>query len=501
MAPPKATFRCPAAVLPVLALASLVGCSSGPKFTGGNGPTPASGAPVVTSLSPSSVAAGGAAFTLTVTGNNFASNMTVGGIASTSTTFVSSTELQAQIPASAIATPGTLTVIAVTSPPSTLNFGAGFTITDASPPGNSGFKVSNVAIQARDMVWNAATQQLYLSVASSNSTHGKTITALNPANGQIGISQAAGGTPDKLAISSDGSYLYAGLDQIGSVQRFALPGLGPDINIPLGSNPVFGAYYAMQIASEPGGPHTVAILRGSLSNPGIGDNGGVTIYDDAQPRPTYAPGFGYYPIGSTGMLLGAIGTIRWKSDASAIYARGPVDSGEYLYVLSVNSSGVQATKGYSNAFGFFGTGLRYSATTGYLYSNGGEVTDPATGNLVGRYPLSAVGGGLTYGLDVMVPDGTLNIAYFLGQTQSESGTQEYTLEAFDLTQFTLLSSIAVPNVVGTPVKLIRWGTDGLAFLTNSYSSTPNTPIPGMGVYLISGPFVTSPAAQGRRALK
>ena len=212
--------------------------------------------------------------------------MTVGGIGTTGTTYVSSTEMQAQVPASAIASPGTVTVIAVTSPPSTLNFGASFTITNAAAPGDSGFSISNVAIQANDMVWDPTSQQMYLSVLGSNGTNGNTITALNPANAQLGISQAAGGTPDKLAISSDGSYLYAGLDQMGSVQRFALPGLGADINIPLGSDPMLGLYDAMQIASEPGGPHTVAILRGSLSNPSLGDSGGVVIYDNAQARPT-----------------------------------------------------------------------------------------------------------------------------------------------------------------------------------------------------------------------
>lgn len=484
-------------VVTVLVFGALTGCGS--KFNGtlcescGTGPTPPAGGAVVTSVSPASIAAEGSAFTLTVTGKNFAQGMTVGGIGTTSTTYVSSTEMQAQVPASAIADPGTLTIIAVTSPPSTLNFGVGFTITDAAAPGNSGFSVSNVAIEANDMVWNPSTQEIYLSVPASSATDANTITVLDPATGQLGISQATGSEPDKLALSSDGSYLDAGLDQMDSIQRFALPGLGTDLSIPLGSDPTFGPYYAMQIASAPGSPHTLAVLRGN--------NGGVVIYDDAQPRPTSVPGSGYNPIGSTNIILGSIGTIRWKADGSTIYARGPVNSGEYLYILSVTSGGVQATNGYSSDLGIYGSGLRYLATTGYLYSNGGQVVDPTTGNRVGRFPLNAVGGGLTYGIDVMVPDGSLNIAYFLGQTQSESGTSEYTLEAFDLTHFTLLGSIAVPNVIGTPVKLIRWGTNGLAFLTQTLNTNNGSKAPGAGdgVYLISGAFVTDPALQGRKS--
>jgi hypothetical protein len=450
---------------------------------------------VVTAVSPASVVAGGPAFTLTVTGKNFAQGMTVGGIGTTSTTYVSSTEMQAQVPASAIANPGSLTIIAVTSPPSTLNFGATFTITVPPLSGNSGFTVSNVAIQANDMVWNPSTQQIYLSVLGSNGTNGNTITALNPANAQLGVSQAAGGTPDKLAISSDGSYLYAGIDSLGTVQRFILPNLGTDISIPLGSYSVsglgtttnYGPYYAMDVEVAPGSPHTAAVVRGIM---GLSprEQGGVVIYDDTASRPTSVPGFGH-----TG--AGTIDSIRWNSDATRIYGED-TEGGSDLYVLSVDSSGVQETNDYAGVFGGSGYGnLHYDATTGYVYSDGGQVVDPSSGTTVGSFPTSAVQGGFAIN-GVMVPDGTLNIAYFVGQTQDEAGTQQYALEAFDLTHFTLLGAIPIPNVVGFPVKLIRWGTNGLALLTGN---GPGGPVQGDGVYLISGAFVTNPAAQGRRS--
>lgn len=480
----------------ILMLSALVGCGGGSKVylpTNTGSPTPSAGSPVVTSLSPSTAVAGGPAFTLTVTGKNFAPGMTVGGIATTGTTYVSSTEMQAQVPASAIASPGSVTIIAVTNPPSTLNFGVAFTITIPPLSGNSGFTISNVAIQANDMVWDPTSQQIYLSVAGGNSTNGNTIAALNPANGQIGISQAAGGTPDKLAISSDDSYLYAGLDSAGTVQRFILPNLGTDISIPLGSYSVsglgtttnYGPYYAMDVEVAPGSPHTIAVVRGVM---GLSprEMGGVVIYDDAAPRPTSVPGFGH-----TG--AGTIDSIQWSFDATHIYGED-TEGGSDLYVLSVNSSGVQETNDYAGVFGGSGYGnLHYDATTGYVYGDNGQVIDPSTGTIVGSFPTSTVQGGFAVN-GVMVPDGTLNIAYFIGQTQDEGGTQEYAVEAFDLTQFTLLGAISIPNVVGTPVKLIRWGTDGLAFLT---SNGPGGPAQGDGVYLISGAFVTSPAAQSK----
>jgi hypothetical protein len=68
--------------------------------------------PTITSLSPSSATAGAAGFTLTVNGTNFvsgSSTVTWGGVART-TTFVSSTQLTAVIPASDIVSAGTANV-------------------------------------------------------------------------------------------------------------------------------------------------------------------------------------------------------------------------------------------------------------------------------------------------------------------------------------------------------------------------------------------------------
>ncbi len=81
----------------VLMLGAVTGCG-GAKFTGyippGGGIPPS---PSITSIAPDVAIAGGAAFTLTVNGNNFASDSTIEWNGSSlPTTFVSSTELQAQ---------------------------------------------------------------------------------------------------------------------------------------------------------------------------------------------------------------------------------------------------------------------------------------------------------------------------------------------------------------------------------------------------------------------
>jgi len=83
----------------------------------------------ITSLSPNTVAAGSAAFTLTVTGTNFVSGSVVNfnGTA-LATTFVSATQLTAAVPASGLVTAGSYNVTVV-SPASSTSAAATFTVT------------------------------------------------------------------------------------------------------------------------------------------------------------------------------------------------------------------------------------------------------------------------------------------------------------------------------------------------------------------------------------
>ena len=74
-------------------------------------------APIISSTSPAFASAGGAAFTLTVTGTGFTANSTVyWGTSALVTTFGSATQLTAQVPATDVTTAGTTTAITVVTP-------------------------------------------------------------------------------------------------------------------------------------------------------------------------------------------------------------------------------------------------------------------------------------------------------------------------------------------------------------------------------------------------
>jgi hypothetical protein len=70
----------------------------------------------------------------------------------------------------------------------------------------------------------------------------------------------------------------------------------------------------------------------------------------------------------------------------------------------------------------------------------------------------------------MVPDSNIDTAFFVG----DSGT----IQSFKLDQFSLITSITIPTFAGSPLRIIRWGNNGLAINTL-----------GGPVYLIGGNFV------------
>jgi uncharacterized protein (TIGR03437 family) len=104
-------------------------------------------APTLTSMSPTTKAAGGPDFTLTVTGSNFVSASVVRwGTSDRPTTFTASSQLDAKIAASDIAAGGTVPITVFTPPPGGgLTSALTFTITVIPPPTLSSLKPAAAA--------------------------------------------------------------------------------------------------------------------------------------------------------------------------------------------------------------------------------------------------------------------------------------------------------------------------------------------------------------------
>lgn len=409
--------------------------------------------------------AGGAGFLLTVNGKRFVNSSAVqwnGNVRTT--TFVSSTQLQAAITAADIATAGAVNVT-VANPLANGGVSAPCTFF-VGTTGGANFAVIAVNQAAQDIVYDPIHQLFYLSVTGTAATHPNTISILDPATGTVTSAQAAGSNPNVLAISDDSQFLYAGIDGAGKVQRFTLPGVITDISYPLGTAPFGGgSYHALDLRVAPGLPHTTAVTLGVTgSSPSA--QGGITIFDDATARPTIAKGFG--PGGGGGVLYDSL---QWGADATTLFAANNEDTGFDFYTLSVSSSGVTLGQDFQSVFGSFSNKIHFDPGTNLIYADEGHVVNPSTGLPAGNFNTSGL----------VVPDASLNTAFFIPNPSGGSGS--VTIESFDQTHFTPVTSITIPGVAGTPTRLIRWGQNGLAFITGGASGQ---------VFLVGGNFV-SPA--------
>jgi hypothetical protein len=368
---------------------------------------------------------------------------------------VSSTQIQAVIAAADIAPPGVAQVTVVNpannggaSTASTFFVGSA----GGASTGGVAFAVTALGQASTDIVSDPVRQVIYLSVPNTDSNFGNTISAIDLASGAISLSQFAGSNPHVLSISDDGQFLYAGIDGSASVQRFTLPGLGKDTIFSLGRHSFFGPYFAKDLQVAPGMPHTTAVTSANFSvSPEA--QGGISIFDDAIARPTKAPGFSG--------LGGLFDSLQWGADATALFAINNEDSGFDFYTLSVNASGVTLIQDFANSIGS-ARRIHFDRATAFIYSDNGRVVD-AAGNVKGNFNTGGV----------MIPDSTLNRAFFLS-----SGSGSATITSFNLTTFASVDSITIPNVPGNAQRLIRWGQNGLAFNTD-----------GGQIFLVGGNFV------------
>jgi hypothetical protein len=99
--------------------------------------------------------------------------------------------------------------------------------------------------------------------------------------------------------------------------------------------------------------------------------------------------------------------------------------------------------------------IRSDFGTGLIYSDDGNVANPSTQEIVGSYNASGL----------VAPDSSLNRVFILGQTAEQANTNNFTIESFDQSAYTPVSSITINNLLGSPFAFISCGPSCLAILT------------------------------------
>jgi hypothetical protein len=337
--------------------------------------------------------------------------------------------------------------------------GGGGAPATSGPPGAT--HVVPEAVQfpgtANDLVWDEQRQVVYLSLPSSAGPQGNRIVALDPRTNAIVHSQVTGSEPSKLSMSDDGQYLYAGIDGRASVQRFKLPDLTPDLEIPLGADDWGGPYHAVDLLAVPGSPRAVVVARSFTSAPDSVSS--TVVYDDAVARPL-----------SLGLNC-ACGSLQWGDNGTQLYAADNLTTGFSFYDIQVGPSGLQLSNSVFNAFSEFGSRIHYARATRLLYADDGTVFDPVNRRRVTKMNIRGP----------MVADLDRNRLYFA------TGEGSKAITGVDATTYQRVGLARQFNEpAASASRMVRWGPEGIALATaggavhvfgGSGRSTFNTVVP------------------------
>jgi hypothetical protein len=432
----------------------------GPAFTSVQVVAPDPG---INNFSPTSIVAGTPSEPILINGQNFMSGAKVQWNGTNiSTTYVSSTQLQAQPTTAELATPGIIQLTVTNPSPGTISQTATFNVTYA-------INITVLDLPANDLVWDPFAQVIYASLPSSEGPTGNSIAVINPSTGAVTATFFAGSEPTKLALDSTSKYLYVGLNGNGSIQRLNLPSFTPDIDIPLGNNPQSGApNIAGAIAVSPTNSHTIATAI--TQNQCCGQSGTLEFFTDSA------------------KLANSVTT---EQMSQIVFASGTTLFGyipDTLSQVAVTATGGTLTKTWNGLV----TGNTFQYSGGLIFSSSGQEFNPATGLLLGTYD---VAGNICCGSNPQVlSNATLNRVFALGQTPffNSFGITSYSLSEFTPVAVANLSELDFGDNPGSTSKFMQWGTNGLAFILTAGCCGNNT---GTQVVLLQSPTLLLAASK------
>jgi DNA-binding beta-propeller fold protein YncE len=265
--------------------------------------------------------------------------------------------------------------------------------------------------------------------------------SIDPTTQKVGAPVSIGANPRRLAISSDGQFLYVGLDGANAVQQFKLKShtLGNLVTLP--ADPIFGSpTTAGDIRVVPNAPadYVVSLTRQFVSPPEAGTaliaNGSFqSVLSNSYPQNV------------------SVDNIRFLASPTTFYGS---DGFTFFQFEITNNSALSVV---ASSFAPQGLGL-FESDGKYLYGSGGIVFDPIANQIVGTYQFPIPG----EFNPAVLPDSSVQRTYFL--------TNGSTLLAFDQTTFNLVGSLNLPPNTFDPFRLVRWGRDGFAFLNFNFST-------------------------------
>jgi VCBS repeat-containing protein len=298
--------------------------------------------------------------------------------------------------------------------------------------------VQIVNLPTGDLLYDAATDRILVSVLGTGGARANTLTVIDPASGALGASLPIGMDPRDLVISDDGRYVHAAIEDRRSIQLIDLTTqmLGPKVTLSPGFDGKFpervGQFYAI-----PGQPDAVLVTRyvAAINPPVVG----TTIYKAGVALPDHVGTGG----GSGGPNLTAVDTTGNRAFGYETY------TGHHpFYVMSIDSKGLRVVQTYDQG-SFFSTGMdiiRYARDR--IFTNTGLVKQLSTNTFLGNFVAT----------NNFVIDEELNKLFAL----TSEGTS-HTVHIYDLDTLKKLDTLKLTDLPAIQGDLIRFGDNGLAF--------------------------------------
>ena len=277
--------------------------------------------------------------------------------------------------------------------------------------------IFNASVAGGELAYSAVSQRIWALVGSNN-----TLVPIDPFTYFIEPGVSAGNGASHILTSGDGRYLHIVGDSGITVRRFDTLSRTIDLSW------TNGGLSVQDIAVQPGNPNIVAV---AWYQPGYSPAGrGVVLYEGGVAR--------------TNAVAGNL--IEFGDSPDRLYT----DVNEYPYSFNLVKAGASGLVQEATSPILSGWNVDFTCGGGILFSRYGPAYDPETGVMLtgssagwGAPADKAVGRFFTVGYYTIGP-----------------------VTAYDLATSLPVGSVNVPGPY-TVSALIRWGTNGLAFCSNS----------------------------------
>jgi Abnormal spindle-like microcephaly-assoc'd, ASPM-SPD-2-Hydin/Beta-propeller repeat len=429
-------------------------------------------APSVSSIGAGTIQINSGPETLQITGSNFypQSIVQVNGVAQT-TVYQDNNDLQVTIAASSLTKIGELPLTVVNPGP-----GGGTSAPVVVTP------YQTLPIDPSALASSPTTGLVYAAIPAAAPNNPNTVIPLDPTTGVQGTPIAVGNDPRFLAVSSDGSYLYVANQGDLTLQRINLATNSVERTFPFTPNiycPSCETLIASDLAGVPGAPREVLLAQGSI----------LSLFDDAGL-------VNYVPDSSCCHGDPTFNSIALAGNPLTIYGLPFSFGGNYFQTVNLTASGLQYTRpSGSTSGGSTSTGPTVVSDGKLLYTSAGQVWDPSSQTMVGTFPAEIYNATSYPNLHSLTLDTSLGKIFSMGQQTYQTYSVAFVISAYGMKSLALAGALTFPQIVDPEyASLVRWGTNGLAFIDAGPGLTDQE------VYLVSSSIANPAEANPAPAL-